>query len=367
MKKLIFVLTAAVWGVLAPMPPLPSATPAAEAESTEPASACFEITVGWRICAAPAVPVVGPLFVLSERVKPGQFSDGHRGTEIRRLYLYDAGTDKYWSAFDYGAIHYSNADPQETSTSLSAVQLAGTHLIVWRGGQVQRVALNGHMEAVLSDGRWLRAVKVSPDGTNVAILDQVDDTLVVLDIATGEERLRVTGDAPALAPLYERAHPKMGEWRGDGTALSITFTDYDTYDDPPITAILGLDGSIRVLPEDWLPSPDLRYAIRVGELLDYSAFSRHAPLWDRIEVLDVETSRVLWTIADEAGIQPPSPRLVLGGRAHVRRLQNGILGGKGSGHGDRGDPVTGGRDPAKAARSRAKQLRSPGTSLGPAV
>ena len=54
MKKLIFILTAAVWGVLAPLPPLPSAPPAAEAQSTEPSATCFEISVGWSICAAPA-------------------------------------------------------------------------------------------------------------------------------------------------------------------------------------------------------------------------------------------------------------------------------------------------------------------------
>ena len=249
----------------------------------------------------PAVPVVGPLLVISERVDAEENTGDQEETEIRRVSIYDVGTDKYWSAFDY-----RNRRPRENSTGLSEVQLAGTHLIVWSMGQVHRVALSGHPEAVLVEHAEIRAVKVSPDGTNVAVLYGQPGTLLVLNIVTGGELLRVASDDPALKALRDNwsiERLQMGEWHGDGTALSVTATDYGT----TLTVIVGLDGSVRVLPEDWWSlSSDLRYAIRVGEVI--SAVPGSAPLGhqfirDRWDVFDVETGRLLWTLGDESGIQ----------------------------------------------------------------
>ena len=57
-----------------------------------------------------------------------------------------------------------------------------------------------------------------------------------------------------------------------------------------------------MLPQDSLVSSDLRYAIHFGEVV---GLLHHALVWDRLDVLDAVTGRVLWTITDEAGIQPP--------------------------------------------------------------
>ncbi len=49
---------------------LPSAAAPASAQSAEPAVACFEITVGWRICAAPGVPPLPPPCRVVECIEP---------------------------------------------------------------------------------------------------------------------------------------------------------------------------------------------------------------------------------------------------------------------------------------------------------
>ena len=251
----------------------------------------------------PAVPVTGPLLVLSERVDAEE-NTGDRETEIRRVSLYDVGAERYWTAFDYRSVRLLDW----LRTDLSAVQLVGTHLIVWSLGQVARVSLAGQIEAILFEDTEIRAIQVSPDGTHVAVLYDVPGTLVVLDTATAVERLRVASDDPALAAWHDSGSTvrlELGHWQPDGTALSIS--DQPAYDWERNTAIVGLDGSVRVLPEDWWwLSPDLRYALRVGEIIEWSARTRHAPLWDRWDVLEVETGNLLWTIAaedDEGGIQ----------------------------------------------------------------
>ena len=248
----------------------------------------------------PAVPVTGPLLVLSERVGVEDKSS-LRETEIRRVSLYDVGAERYWTAFDYRNVR-SNLGSHRVNRS--AVQLAGTHLLVWSLGQVHRVDLTGHTEAGLFEHAEIRAIEVSPDGTHVAVLYGWPGTLVVLDSASGTERLRVASDDPALGPLRNggrTARLELGDWHADGNALSITADDYGT----DLTAIVKSNGSIRVLPQDWFLSPDLRYAIRFGEVIEATSRTRHAPLWDRWEVVDVETGRLLWTIADEDGIQRP--------------------------------------------------------------
>ena len=249
----------------------------------------------------PVVPVTGPLLVLSERVGAEE-NTGDRETEIRRVSLYDVGTERYWTAFDYRSVRLLDWP----RTDLSAVQLVGTHLIVWSMEQVARLTLAGQVETVLFEDSEIRAIQVSPDGTHVAILYGVPGTLVVLDTTTAVERLRVASDDPALAAWHDpesTVRLEMGNWHADGTALSITDQPARYWEKN--TAILGLDGSVRILPEDWWwLSPDLRYALRVGEIIEWSARTGHAPLWDRWDVLEVETGNLLWTIADEeAGIQ----------------------------------------------------------------
>ena len=232
----------------------------------------------------PAVSLTGPLLVFSERVG-GERTRDSGNISTRRVFVYDLATARYWTAFDYRNVY----------TDHSTVQPAGTHLIVWTIGQVARLSLAGQIDAVLFEDPEIRAIQVSPDGMHVAILYGWPGTLLVLDAATGAERLRVASDDPALGPLQNGGpseYLSLGTWHPDGTALSIASSGAGL--DPP--AILGLDGSIRPLPEgwDWL-SPDLRYAVR-GEPIGFYT-------WGRWEVVDVATGEILWTITADEGIQ----------------------------------------------------------------
>ena len=130
------------------------------------------------------------------------------------------------------------------------MQPAGTSLVFWSEGQVRRMSLNGEMEALLLKDDGIREIEVSPDGTKVAVMLGEPGTLLVLDAAGGEELLRVEGDNPDLGPLQDggwQGRLAMGDWSTDGNAVSVTASNY--------TAVLRLDGNVRVLPEGVLVSP----------------------------------------------------------------------------------------------------------------
>ena len=267
------------------------------------------------------VGVVGPLLVFSSPVGVERRTGDHV-IGNRRVSLYEIETDQYWDAFDYVfSRHRWGRDDGR-----SRVQHAGTQLIVWSRDQIARVTLTGQVETVLFEDAAIQAFAVSPDGTHVAVLYGEPSTLIVLDTATGEERLRVASsdlDPQPLRDNWSREQLRLGTWYADGTALSITAynvrlvsfpRDPDTSgSQEPIvalvdnarTAILGLDGSVRVLPEDWWPlSPDLRYAIRRGSVIKAGKYSP-GNIWDRWDIVDVETEELRWTITDENGIREP--------------------------------------------------------------
>ena len=236
----------------------------------------------------PAVTVTGPLLVFSERVGVEETADD-REIELRQVILYDVTADRYWTPLEYRTVRGG-----ETSTS--PVQPAGARLIVSSDGQVRRVGLDGTTERILLDHDRVREIMTSPDATKVAV-SLSGYTLLVLDAATGEELLRVSTSHPVLGPLRARGWT-LGSWRADGDALSLR-GEY-----PPETAIVALVGDVRMLPEGWRVSPDLRYAVQVGEVIEWSA---HAPVWGGLEVIDVETGSVVWTIADDRKLQGPWP------------------------------------------------------------
>ena len=218
--------------------------------------------------------------------------------------MYDAGANKYWSAFDYR--HYFLAD---THADRSAVQVAGESLIVWSGSVVRRVALNGSTETVLFKSGRIQEVMTSPDGTKVA-LNLRGYAVIVLDSTTGERLLTVSTTQPLLENLSSRGL-YFGEWRTDGSALSLTNAERHT-------VVAYLDGTIRALPEEVLVSPDLRYAIQFGEVI---GIQNHHSIWTKLDIIDVDTDAVLWTISDDGGIVHSSPgdnsRFWIGGSKYV--------------------------------------------------
>lgn len=238
--------------------PTPTATPM-PTPTPEPTPTPFPTPTG------PAVTVTGPLVVFSDRIGDVTWvGEDRRRVETRRVYVYDLGADTYWAAFDYED---------------AVIELAGTSILVWTEGQLRRVGLNGYTEAVLfeadGDGTADAAeLKASPDGTKVALL--YDGTLRVLDVATGEEMLRL--------PL---SRGRLGNWHADGNSLAVTSGSRVQ------VTLISLDGTLRVLPEGW-PSPDLRYAVRFTGSSDYWGIVREG-----FEVVDVQSDAVLATVVPE--------------------------------------------------------------------
>ena len=245
----------------------------------------------------PAVTVTGPLLVFSERVGVEEETDEQQ-VVLHEVVAYDLGADRYWTAFEYR--HVRPRVHGALREGFSAVQPAGTSLIVWSEGQVRRMSLDGETEVLLLEDHVIREIEVSPDGTKVAVMLGEPGTLLVLDAASGEELLRVESDNPLLGPLQDggwQGRLAMGDWSTDGNAVSVTASNY--------TAVLRLDGNVRVLPEGVLVSPDLRYAIEFGEVIELSPATGHAPVWERLDVLEAETGRAVWTIEEEGGIRAP--------------------------------------------------------------
>ena len=291
----------------------PSATPTATPTATpSPTPTAPPPPTPFPTPTGPAVAVTGPLVVLSERLGEGDWEGAdatRRWVETRRAYVYDVGTEKYWAAFDYrhAGTYYG--------THFSAVQLAGTKLIVWSDGQVRRVGLNGYTEAILFEHDWIRTVEASPDGTKVALTygvprdeEVVPRSLLVLDIATGAELLRIRYDDALLEPLREAAPNveffSLGDWHADSGSLSlIAARSACRWCYPPDrAAIVSLDGGMRMLPEGWLLSPDLRHALRLGEIAGHREGQHGGPFYVRegFDVLDLESGEV-WTVAAEEG------------------------------------------------------------------
>ncbi len=247
--------------------PAPRPTPtAAPTPTPEPTPTPFPTPTG------PAVAVTGPLIVFSDRIGAITWAeDGGQPMETRRVYVYDLGADTYWAAFDY-------QDAVDAPRRRS-VELAGTRLIVWTEGQLRRVGLNGYTEAVLFEADYDGAVelKASPDGAKVAL--RYGETLLVLDVATGEELLRV--------PTTLR----LGNWHADGDSLTVTA---EQLGETVQTVLVSLDGTQRELPETWLPSPDLRRAVRFTEPPNSRGFAGEG-----FEVVDVRSEAVLATVAPE--------------------------------------------------------------------
>ena len=260
----------------------------------------------------PAVTVAGPLLVFYEVMEVSETLRDHRDArgklaartrdETRRVYVYDVATDQYWVALDYPhtVIRETYSDRLTvlgTSVDLSAVRVAGSSLVVRSGNNVRRVSLAGETERVLFEHNQISWVEVSPDGTKVAIMYGAATirsgrgAVLVLDVATGRELLHTER---RFDPIFidDPSDRSRQRWHGDGTAL--------LFEEERQPGLLRLGGEFDVLPRDWILSPDLRYALRVGVELGYHFGSAHTGR-DSFEVLDVEDGRVLWSVQAEEG------------------------------------------------------------------
>ena len=274
-----------------PATPYPTSTAPPSATAT---ATTTPVPAATPIPAPPTVTVTGPLLVFSEVLEVDRSRPPWGRTETRRVYVYDLSADRYWVAFDYP--HTVLGSGRERS----AVQVAGESLIVWAEDEVRRVSLEGETESVLFEYDQISWLEVSPDGTKVAIVYGVNPSggtrhaaVLVVDIATGQELLD-TGRR--FDPISVGSSEDLRQrWHGDGTALLV--------EERRRPGLLRLDGTFGVLPEDWHVSPDLRYALRVGEEVGALSLNPHhtRSVWESLDVLDVETGDVLWTVQAQDG------------------------------------------------------------------
>lgn len=270
-----------------------SATPAATAAPT-PAPTPTAAATPTLEPTPPPVTVTGPLLVFSEIVEVERGRPRYGRTETRRVYVYDLNADRYWEAFDYP--HTVLGSGREES----AVKVAGESLIVWTEGEVRRVSLEGETERVLFEYDQISWLEPSPDGTKLAIIYGVNPSggtrhagLLIVDVATGRELLDTGRRIDPIS--IGSPHDLRQRWHGDGTALLV--------EERGQPGFLRLDGTFELLPEDWHVSPDLRYALRVGEEVGGISFNRHQgrTVWESLDVLDTETGDMIWTLRAQEG------------------------------------------------------------------
>lgn len=281
---------AATPAVISPATPRPRSTAPPAATATAPAT---PVPPAAPVPSPPTAPVAGPLLVFSEN------QDRERAppewTETRRVYIYDVSTNRYWAAFDYPHAVLGNGRER------SAVRVAGGSLIVWSEHEVRHVGLDGETESVLFEHEQISWLDVSPDGTAVAIMYGADPAVwrgdlaavLVIDIATGRE---VLDTGKRFDPVFAGSSEELRQrWHADGTALLVA--------ERGRAGLLRLDGTFELLPEEWNISPDLRYAVRVGGEVGAISLNRHQSrrVWDSLDVLDVETGEVLWTVRAQEG------------------------------------------------------------------
>ncbi len=152
------------------------------------------------------------------------------------------------------------------------VVLARDRLVAWDDDTIQTVKLDGEIERVLFRAdEPLSAPVVSPAGDLVAFTllppGPGEGAVVVIDLHSGEEVLRVAGDDPRIPP---HGKLELERWSTDGGALLVSATWSSV-----LTAahlVLELDGNVYVFPKEVRPmsefafSPDLRYLVRGGLL-----------------------------------------------------------------------------------------------------
>ncbi|MCY3506050.1 MAG: helix-turn-helix transcriptional regulator [Chloroflexi bacterium] len=193
--------------------------------------------------------------------------------------------------------------------------LAGTRLVAWTEDRIQLVALDGEVETVLfradpTSSAFSDPI-VSPDGSKIAFTlsppawRYVGDSVIVLDLRSGDEVLRVSQEDIGLEFQFVGALA-LRRWSRDGEALLVA---YELRDEVR-RIVLTLEGDSYVMPDNrdtqvWL-SPDLRHAIhervvRKTVPTDSGGDGKAVAVVEALTVVEISTERVLATITAEEG------------------------------------------------------------------
>ncbi|MCY3647036.1 MAG: helix-turn-helix transcriptional regulator [Chloroflexi bacterium] len=252
--------------------------------------------------------IEGPvgIFVVAEPVERSQGSSNCIDVRHYAAAL-DLGTGEDWIVRDL-----ETRECWDTRMAGDPVALVGDRLLVSTSEAIHLVALDGQLEAVLfrSDDQSSEGLSdpiVSPDGSMIAfVIDRPyprgDDSLVVLDLQTGDEALRIEAGDSRIGPPAPQSKT-LGElqlvrWSVDGTALwAMSHARGANQGIDRLHLIITLDGDVYVVHQGYENrlrfSPDLRYAISVRW--------DGAPRFDSLTVTELSTGRSLLRLTGEDG------------------------------------------------------------------
>lgn len=224
--------------------------------------------------------VEGPVAVYRKFEQPQERGGPREG----RVFAIDLATGRSWDIYAYTVVEPILALP------------TGNHLVVWspESLSIYMVSLDGESEVLLHSG-GAYGPSVSFDGSKIAFA--VDgspsgepDSIIVLDVQSGDEILRIEADDPRLDAVdSEKWSLDVLRWSVDGAAL-LSMASFGRGSGAG-DFVLTLDGEVRDTPSGLL-SLDLRYgAIAPG----LSAGARS------LTVVEVATGRVLFTLTPERG------------------------------------------------------------------
>lgn len=259
--------------------------------------------------------VEGPLLVY---VETGRDYSVREFNDRWHIAVHDLGTGKEWVAMELE----SGEDTRWRATNQVVVGgpywvvVAGKSLLQVSPAEIRRVSLDGRTESVVAElSKWPSShPRASPDGTMVLFLDHTY-AIVVLDLQSGDDVLRVEPDAPRVEALG-RQWPLVGTfplWGPDGEGILLW--SHRLPDRPLPSVVLTLDGDLHALPEGATVSEDLHYAIR-GQPLTADEPRYPAPdpwylypwLNSRVmgfsgsfEVVELRSGRVLRTVSAGEG------------------------------------------------------------------
>ncbi len=227
--------------------------------------------------------IEGPVAVYGKR-EPAESASEDRYS----VFAIDLETGRGWDIWD-------------TTAEVIGILPAGVRLAVWSPDSlaIHSVSLDGQSEVLLQSGGAL-APRASFDGSKIAFAvdgspSDEPDRIIVLDVQSGDEILRVEADDPRVdadaVGSDEQWALEVSRWSVDGSALLVWRTGGGSF-------ILTLDGEVHEIPDERdippnLLSPDLRYGTEARRLFSAGAES--------LTVVELATGRDLLTLTAADG------------------------------------------------------------------
>ena len=236
-------------------------------------------------------------FVAEEPVERSQGSSNRIDARHHAVAL-DLETGRDWIITELVGMEHRSTDEV-----IEGLAVAGDRLLVWTGEGIHGVTLDGRWEAVpFRSTAPISGLVVSPDGSKAAVvLDRPSpheaDGIVVIDLRSGGEVLRLDLDDPRIGPPNPRIQAfgilELRRWSTEGRGLWFRSRLSASRS---LHAILTLEGDLHVLTEE------------IGELITFPSDLRHAIAhsgwqdqlgFDSLTVTELSTGRIVLML--EAG------------------------------------------------------------------